>query len=179
MFYSELAHDELRHVSYFPYFGPEASIQQMLVLYSNSIKALNALRFIVPQGNSAIYVYREKRSFYSLKLPGNYQKVTVSLDGIETGDFGEEGFFYWTVNPGNHSIKVAPLWPEQGRGWHQATIDIDCKEGQIYFVEQSWKSKLRFLTEFYVHLSVLSEPDKGRREILERNMVLDCLEQVE
>ena len=154
----------------------------MLVLYSDSITESNAKNFIVPRGKSAIYLYREKLPFYSPRNPGDIQKVAVNLDNIELGDFGEEGFFYWVVDPGNHSITVTPLWPGrpgQGRGWQHASIKIECKEGQIYFVEQTWESKGFFLIEFNVSLTALSDQSKGRQDVLKRRMVLDCLSRID
>lgn len=157
----------------------DISVQQMLVLYSNRITEQNAKSFIVPHGKSVIYVYREK---FPKILPFILlnQKVTVNLDCIELGDFGEEGFFYWIADPGHHSITVTPLWPEPENRWLRhasASIEIECKEGQIYFVEQTWESKQRY--EFDVRLNMLSDPIKGRHEVMKRRLILDCLEQID
>lgn len=158
---------------------PETSIEQMLVLYSNSFTELNAAqRFIAPYGKAVIYLYREELSFLFPEFKN--EKVSVSLDCIALGDFGEEGFFYWTVDPGNHSITVTPLWPgQEGQAgqWHSASISIECKEGQIYFIEQTWEREGLFKQQFKVHLTIVSDQSTGRQEVLKRKMVLDCLSQ--
>ena len=168
----------LRPKEYFDYLNTNTTIQQMLVLYSDNITELNAKKFFAPRGKSVIYVYREKLHCYS---PYRHQKVSVNLDGIELGDFGEEGFFHWIVIPGNHSITVTPLWPlPEGRWFPHASIKIDLKEGQIYFIEQTLKSKWRFLMQYnYIHLDIVSDPIKGREEVMKRRMILDCIEQID
>jgi len=175
----------LRHTPYFIVSNyptiqpPDIPIQQLLVLYSDRTSETTAKHFLVPCGKSAIYLYRENVPFYK----GGREIVSVSLDGFELGGFGPEGFFYWIVDPGPHSITVTPIWPEAGRGWHHASINMECTVGQIYFVEQTMKSESKlknfFLTEFFVQLSVLSDPAKGRHEVMKRRMILDCRTSIE
>ncbi len=153
-----------------------SSVEHMLVLYSpNDIEA-NAKQFLVPSGKSAIYAYCEPDYLRLFKPESSTLKAIVSLDNRVLGDFGTDGFFYWIVDPGSHSIEVRFNYPLPQKPYPDA-LTIECLEGQISFVELTWETKWRIALrpEHHAHLNLISDSNKGHQEILKRRMILDVL----
>lgn len=130
-----------------------------------------AKQFEVPDGKSAIYVYYNYTSVAKWLVEEKYRIwVSLMLDDIGLGDFGWDGYFYWIVDPGQHSIAVTSSWHDD-----PDRIVIECLKGQILFVEKSWESKGFFAQSRKARLRIISDIHEGQKEILKRRMILDKL----
>lgn len=78
----------------------------------------------VPSGKSLIYLYRNETFGAAVKL-------NVTLDGRDAGETASKTYFMWTVNPGQHNIV--------SKGENNATLAVDTKPGQRYYVWQEVK----------------------------------------
>lgn len=159
----------------------QAPVNLMLVLYSPNSADTLAKNFSVPPGKSAIYLYRETSylDYLNWCLPENaILKVSIRLDGTDLGDFGAEGFFYWIVDPGPHSLTVVPIYPTP-RKYRPDNCTIELGESETAFVELSWEHKGFLKDELHAHFNRVTNFDEAQREIFKRRMILDCLTTVE
>lgn len=155
---------------YTPAYAP---ISQMLVLYSPVDIEQRAKEFWIPDGKSAIYVYREP-SYFDWLLPENaIVKVSLRLNGTHLGDFGPEGFFCLIVDPGPHTLMTQPIFPDTSK-YRSDILSLEISIGEIVFIEQSWEWKL-WENVGYAHLGRVADTDEAHREIEKRRMIIDCL----
>lgn len=84
----------------------------------------SAKSFIVPQGQSNIYVYRSETLGAAVKMP-------VAIDGRLAGDTAAKTFILKTVEPGEHTIV--------SKTENDATLTITTEPGKNYFIWQEVK----------------------------------------
>jgi hypothetical protein len=165
-----------KQTNYYGTFYPPSSapVSEMLVFYAPVEVDANVKKFMVPQGKSAIFLYCEHDYLEWLKPENAIIKVSARIDGIDLGDFGPKGFFYLELDPGDHFLAVRPIYPNPQWIRYDA-ITASCIEGQITFVELTWEMKGFIATEHVAHLNIITDPSRGRNEILKRRMILDSL----
>ena len=98
-----------------------------------------AKSFVVPQGKSNIYIYRNESLGAAIKMP-------VAIDGQLVGDTAAKTFIFKTVEPGDHTIV--------SKTENDSTLTITTEPGKNYFIWQEVKmgwwtarSKLHLVTE--------------------------------
>ena len=87
-------------------------------------KDREAKAFVVPEGKSSIYLYRDE-------MFGGAIHMTVSLDGRLAGRTGPQTYMLWHVEPGPHEIlSIAE---------NESKLLLDTQPGERYFVWQEVK----------------------------------------
>jgi hypothetical protein len=144
-----------------------------VVLYAQPPLDEQAKQFFRPVGKSAIYFYYRK-SGTSRLLPDKGLIGHVSLDKISLSDITERGYFYWVVEPGNHKLEISGYSLKSDSHIQPGSLSIDCEEGQIYLVEQTWKTERIFPTSIWSGQMRIVDKDEGQSEIKKRRLILDC-----
>jgi len=141
-----------------------------VILYAQSCLDEKAKQFFVPAGKSAIYFYWRKRSFFLGEVI--HETGHVYLDNSSLSDITKHGYFYLVVDPGMHQLEISanPAIPYLQTG----TLSINCNEGQIYFVEQTWKTEKIFPTSIWSGQMRIVDKDEGQSAIKKRRLILDC-----
>jgi hypothetical protein len=142
---------------------------RLLILYAPRDMDERAKKYLVPPNKSAIYVFKQH---YHLLLMQAQATITdyVSLDHVQLGDFGDEGYYYWVVDPGVHYISVDARPPNQSVP--AAELSIELKEGRAYFLEQTWEHTGFLGIGFRGKLTEVDK-DRGEKEIGKRRLILD------
>lgn len=83
-----------------------------------------AKQFQVPADKARIYVYRNESLGAAVGMP-------VSLNGAVMGKTAAKTYFAWDIAPGSHSLT--------SHTENDATLTVDAKPGQAYFVWQEVK----------------------------------------
>jgi hypothetical protein len=143
-----------------------------VVLYAQSCLDEKAKQFHVPAGKSAIYFYWLKGSTHPQAASVDELRGHVSLDGIALSQLTKHGYFFWAVDPGKHQIEITPHSSQ--RFLPAVHFSINCEEGQIHFVEQTWKAERIFPTARWSGQMRIVDKDEGQSEIKKRRLVLDC-----
>lgn len=84
----------------------------------------DAKLFVVPEGKSRIYVYRNETF-------GSAIKITLALDGRMMGSTAPKTYFAWDVTPGPHEIMCM--------GENNAKVNVDAPPGRAAYVWQEMK----------------------------------------
>jgi hypothetical protein len=85
---------------------------------------MKAKSFVVPEGKSSIYLYRNE-SF------GGAIVFTVALDGKVAGQTGPQTYFVWHVDPGPHEVS--------SMSENVSTLKLEAQAGRPYFIWQEVK----------------------------------------
>jgi hypothetical protein len=109
---------------------------------------MQAKSFVVQDGKSNIYVYRDE-SF------GGAIPMTVTLDGRVAGQTGPKTFFLFEVDPGPHEVSSIAE--------NTSVLKLDTAAGKSYFIWQEVKMGL------WMARSQLQQVDdeKGRKGVAE------------
>jgi len=83
-----------------------------------------AKQFILNPGKSNIYMYRNESLGGAIAMP-------VALDGRVAGKTGPKTYFYWSVDPGEHTITSLTE--------NTAKITINAKAGRNHYIWQEVK----------------------------------------
>jgi len=83
-----------------------------------------AKRFMVPEGQSRIYVYRNETF-------GSAIKIALALDGRLMGSTAPHTYFAWDVAPGKHEITCS--------GENNIRLTVDAPSGRAVYVWQEMK----------------------------------------
>ena len=142
-----------------------------VILYAQSCLDEKAKEFLVPEGKSAIYFYWRKRSFFLGQV--THETGHLYLDNTSLSDITKHGYFYLVVDPGMHQLEVLASRAEPYL--QTGTLSINCEEGQIYFVEQTWKLERIFPTAIWSGQMRTVDKDEGQSAIKKRRLILDCL----
>lgn len=86
-------------------------------------KDMEAKQFIVPNGKSNIYLYRNT-------IIGFQKSMPVSLDNKRAGITGANTYIRWVVVPGKHVVVSHPAGSEPSR------VIIDTVAGKNYYIWQ-------------------------------------------
>jgi outer membrane protein assembly factor BamE (lipoprotein component of BamABCDE complex) len=138
-------------------------LSKEVVLYAQPPLDEKAKQFHVPAGKSAIYFYCPR---------GDQFRGYVSLDGIALSQLTKHGYFFWVVDPGKHQIEITPHSSQ--RFLPAVHFSINCEEGQIHFVEQTWKAERIFPTARWCGQMRIVDKEEGQSEIKKRRLILDC-----
>lgn len=84
----------------------------------------DAKTFIVPEGRSRIYVYRNETF-------GSAIKITLALDGRMMGSTAPKTYFAWDVTPGPHEVMCV--------GENNVKVNVDAPPGRAAYVWQEMK----------------------------------------
>jgi outer membrane protein assembly factor BamE (lipoprotein component of BamABCDE complex) len=149
----------------------DATPNEEVILYAQSCLDRKAKQFLVPAGKSAIYFYWRKRAFFLGEV--THERGHLYLDNTSLSDTTKHGYFYLIVDPGMHQLKVSGSRAEPYL--QTGTLSINCKEGQIYFVEQTWKLERIFPKGIWSGQMRTLDKDEGQSAIKKRRLILDCL----
>ena len=86
-------------------------------------KSTEAKLFQAPSGKGTVFLYRTGRAV------GAAGQLAVKINSIDAGGTGPGTFFRWDFNPGTYTFSSST-------GESSAVIQIDVKEGQVYFIRQ-------------------------------------------
>jgi hypothetical protein len=82
-----------------------------------------AKSFEAPEDRGVVFLYRTGRAL------GAANAIEVEVNGQAAGGTGPGTFFRWDLKPGTHSFYSRT-------GESSATVAIDVKAGQVYFIQQ-------------------------------------------
>lgn len=149
----------------------DATPNNEVILYAQSCLDEKAKEFFVPEGKSAIYFYWRKRAFFLGEVI--HETGHLHLDNTSLSDITKHGYFYLVIDPGMHQLEVSASRAEPYL--QTGTLSINCKEGQIYFVEQTWKLEKIFPTSIWSGQMRTVDKDEGQSAIKKRRLILDRL----